>query len=100
MHSHHMAHLDISIRNLLTDYKCHYAYIDFENCRRFDGTPHPRIEQCRNTDPPPESERGECTDPYKADVWSLGVLILRACAVRVDSLSIRIPPLTQTRPFR
>ena len=81
-----MAHLDISIRNLLTDYKCHYAYIDFENCRRFDGVPNPRIEQCRNTDPPPESERGECTDPYKADVWSLGILILRACAVRAAHL--------------
>ena len=59
MHSHHMAHLDISIRNLLTDYRSHYAYIDFETTRRFDGIPHPLIDTCRGTDPPPEAERGE-----------------------------------------
>ncbi|KAI0341553.1 kinase-like protein [Trametopsis cervina] len=81
MHAHHMAHLDISVRNLLTDYKGHYAYIDFENCRRFEGVSHPRMEHLRGTDPPPESERGEPTDPYKADVWGLGVLILQTCAM-------------------
>ena len=81
MHAHHMAHLDISIRNLLTDYNSHYAYIDFETTRRFDSAPSPRICGSRGTNLSPELERGEWTDPYKADVWSLGVLILKACAV-------------------
>ncbi len=76
-----MAHLDISIRNLLTDYKSHYAYIDFETCRRFDDIASPRIYGCRGTNPSPELERGEWTDPYKVDVWSLGVMILQTCAV-------------------
>ena len=81
MHTHHMAHLDISIRNLLTDYKGHYAYIDFETCRRFDNVSFPRINGCRGTNPPPEMERGEFTDPYKVDIWALGMLILHASSV-------------------
>ena len=81
MHSHHMAHLDISLHNILTDYKSHYAFIDFESCRRFDSTQNPRMRGLRATDVPPEAERGEWTDPYKADVWSLAVLIHRACKV-------------------
>lgn len=81
MHSHRMAHLDISIRNLLTDYKCHYAYIDFECCRRFDAIPNALVRGCRGTDLPPELERGEWSDPYKADVWSLAILILRSSKV-------------------
>lgn len=81
MHSHRMAHLDISIRNLLTDHKCHYAYIDFECCRRFDAIPNALVRGCRGTDLPPELERGEWSDPYKADVWSLAILILRSSKV-------------------
>lgn len=81
MHAHHMAHLDISIRNLLTDYKSHYAYIDFETCRRFDGVPSPRIRDCRGTNPSPELERGEWTNPYKVDIWALAQLILDASVV-------------------
>ena len=81
MHAHHMAHLDISIRNLLTDYKAHYAYIDFETCRSFEGVPFPRIRGCRGTNLSPELERGEWTDPFKVDIWALGVLIHHASAV-------------------
>lgn len=81
MHAHHMAHLDISIRNLLTDYNSHYAYIDFETCRRFDGVPSPRICGSRGTNLSPELERGEWTDPYKVDIYALGMLILHASAV-------------------
>ena len=81
MHAHHMAHLDISVHNILTDYKSHYAFIDFECCRRFDGATTPRIRITRGTEVPPELERGEWSDPYKADVWSLAVLIHRACKV-------------------
>ncbi|KAF4576591.1 non-specific serine/threonine protein kinase [Pleurotus pulmonarius] len=79
MHKHRIAHLDISIRNLLTDYNGHYAYIDFELSRRFNGDPNPRVQGYRGTEIPPEVERGEPSDPYKIDVWAMGVLILRAC---------------------
>lgn len=89
MHAHHMAHLDISIRNLLTDYKAHYAYIDFETCRRFED-PYPRIRGCRGTNLSPELERGEWTDPFKVDIWALAMLIHHASAVS-DSLSLEMP---------
>ncbi|KAJ7632650.1 kinase-like domain-containing protein [Roridomyces roridus] len=79
MHSHGVAHLDISLRNLLTDYEGHYAYIDFEMSRRFDGSSPVSISNFRTTEIPPECENGECPDPFKADVWALAVLILRAC---------------------
>ncbi|KAH8106964.1 kinase-like domain-containing protein [Cristinia sonorae] len=78
MHSHRIAHLDISIRNLLTDYNSHYAYIDFEVSRRFDDDPDPRIRCCRGTELSPERERGDWADPYKADIWSLSIVILHA----------------------
>lgn len=81
MHSHHIAHLDISIRNLLTDYNSHYAYIDFELSRRFDGTQNPRIRTCRGTELSPELERGEYSDPFKADIWALGMLIVQSSSV-------------------
>lgn len=81
MHMHHIAHLDISLRNLLTDYEGHYAYIDYELSRRFDGVLNPLVQGYRGTEIPPECERGECSDPYKIDIWALGVLVLRACKV-------------------
>jgi serine/threonine protein kinase len=82
MHSHHIAHLDISLRNLLTDYNFHYACIDYETSHRFDCMSHPRLSGIRGTEMPPEAERGEPCDPYKVDIWALAVLILRACNVR------------------
>lgn len=81
MHRHHVAHLDISLRNLLTDYKGHYACIDYETSMRFDRVPYPRIRGPRGTEVPPELERNESSDPYKVDVWALAVLMLRACKV-------------------
>ena len=95
MHSHHMAHLDISVHNILTDYKSHYAFIDFESCRRFDGNSTPLIHGVRGTDVPPELERGEWTDPYKADVWSLAVLILRACKVCESYVPFSVSSVTE-----
>lgn len=89
MHKHHIAHLDISLRNLLTDYEGHYAYIDYELSRRFDGADKPYIHGYRGTEVPPECEEGICNNPYKVDVWALAVLILRACKV-----CIRYPPHT------
>jgi len=81
MHKHRIAHLDISLRNLLTDYKGHYAYIDYELSRRFDDAVPACISGFRTTEVPPECEllNGDCPDPFKADVWALAVLILRAC---------------------
>lgn len=81
LHSHKMAHLDISIHNILTDYKGHYAFIDYECCRQFDDTLNPLIKGIRGTDIPPEIENGGWTDPYKTDVWQLAVLIIRACKI-------------------
>ena len=86
MHSHRIAHLDISIRNVLTDFRGHYAYVDFEMSKRYPSSPDappPRVRGYHGTEIPPEIERGEPADPFKVDVWALGVLILRACAVRV-----------------
>jgi serine/threonine protein kinase len=88
MHKHHIAHLDISLRNIVNDYEGHYAYIDYETSRRFDGTAHPRIFGHRATEMPPECERGEYVDPYKVDVWALAVLMLRACKVSLVCLYI------------
>ncbi|KAJ7774573.1 kinase-like domain-containing protein [Mycena maculata] len=81
MHKHRVAHLDISLRNLLTDYDGHYAYIDYEGSRRFDGSGPFCIPEFRATEVPPECEllNGECPDPFKADVWAMAILILRAC---------------------
>ncbi|KAJ7709873.1 kinase-like domain-containing protein [Mycena rosella] len=81
MHKHRVAHLDISLRNLLTDYRGHYAYIDYELSRRFDGVDSLCIPSFRATEVPPECEllNGDCPDPFKADVWALAILILRAC---------------------
>ena len=35
MHAHGVAHLDISLRNILTNFEGHYAYIDFETSRLY-----------------------------------------------------------------
>jgi serine/threonine protein kinase len=82
MHSLKIAHLDISLRNLLSNYNGRCAYIDFELARRFEGDPNPRIACRRGTEVPPECEQGKLSDPYKIDVWALGILILRICKVR------------------
>ncbi|KAF8654053.1 hypothetical protein AX16_003588 [Volvariella volvacea WC 439] len=79
LHRNHIAHLDISLRNLLTDYNGRYAYIDYELSRRFDGQSNPLVCSYRGTEVPPECARGEPVNPYKIDVWALAVLILRAC---------------------
>lgn len=78
MHAHHIAHLDISLRNILTDNHTRYACIDFECSRRFEKVSCPRIRCHRAAEIPPEIERGEWSDPYKVDVWASGILILRA----------------------
>ena len=67
MHTHCFAHLDISIRNVLTDYHGRHACIDYEISRRFYRPPveeeegrDPRnsvlIYQPRATEVPPEVE--------------------------------------------
>jgi serine/threonine protein kinase len=92
MHQRHIAHLDISLRNILTDNRGHYAYIDYELSRRFDcSMPAPQIQPHRATEITPESERGEASDPYKTDVWALAVLILRASQVPMKYKSIALP---------
>lgn len=101
MHMHHIAHLDISLRNLLTDYEGHYAYIDYELSRRFDGVLNPLVQGYRGTEIPPECERGECSDPYKIDIWALGVLVLRACKLtghNVPELMQLIRPMLHEEP--
>lgn len=82
MHRHHIAHLDISLRNILTDYMGHSAYIDYELSRHFGTTPPPHlVYNYRGTELPPESGQDTLVDPYKVDVWALAILILRACKV-------------------
>jgi serine/threonine protein kinase len=89
MHKHHIAHLDISLTNLLTDYMGHYAYIDYELSRRFESTDLPHlVYNYRGTELPPESGKDTPVDPYKVDVWALAVLILRSCKVCLPTIFI------------
>ena len=83
MHKNHIAHLDISLTNLLTDYKGQIAYIDYETSRRFESTDPTThlIYNYRGTELPPETGKDTPIDPYKVDVWALAVLILRSCKV-------------------
>ncbi|KAI9070383.1 hypothetical protein FKP32DRAFT_1558061 [Trametes sanguinea] len=78
MHAYHIAHLDISLHNILTDTRGHYACIDYELSARFDGIAEPRICSRKGSELPPELERGDSSDPYKVDVYALGILLLRA----------------------
>ncbi|KAG6832134.1 hypothetical protein H0H87_002446 [Tephrocybe sp. NHM501043] len=101
MHKHHIAHLDISLRNLLTDYQGHYAYIDFELSRRYTRMSKAVICGYRGTEVPPECERDEFVDPYKIDVWALAVLILRACKLtgyHIPELMQLIKPMLHEDP--
>ena len=82
MHTHRVAHLDVSLSNVLTDCAGSYVYIDFELSRRFRSDIIPMVRCARGTELPPESERGDDCCPFKVDIWALGVLILRACKVR------------------
>ena len=82
MHAHHIAHLDISMRNFLTDGRGHYACIDYELSARYHNTPNAReVYSCRRTEVPPEVERGQPSDPFKVDVYGLGMVMLQAMEV-------------------
>jgi len=88
MHKHNFAHLDIALRNILTDYKGHYAYIDFEISRYYPPSSRlpPLVYHHRATEVPPECEKNLGVNPFKVDVWSLAVFVLRAskvCAIHV-----------------
>ncbi|KAF8798048.1 hypothetical protein BYT27DRAFT_7124490 [Phlegmacium glaucopus] len=102
MHNHHIAHLDISLTNLLTDYKGHYAYIDYELSRRFKSTALTHlICNYRGTEMPPESGKDTPVDPYKVDVWALAVLVLRSCKLTgywVPQLMSIIKPMLDEDP--
>ncbi|EPT06171.1 hypothetical protein FOMPIDRAFT_42104 [Fomitopsis schrenkii] len=76
MHAHRLAHLDLNVRNAVINGH-RYACIDYETSRRFEND-HPRIQGVRSCEPPPEIDRGGCWDPYKADVWALGMVTMRA----------------------
>lgn len=82
MHQNRIPHLDVCLRNIVTDGQGNYAYIDFETSRRYDslGTA-PRICGLRAAEISPEIERGETSDPFKIDVWALAVFFLRASEV-------------------
>ena len=87
MHKHQIAHLDISLTNLLTDYRGRCAFIDYELSRRFKSTdPTHLVYHCRSTELPPESGKNTPIDPYKADVWALAVLLLRSCKVCLSAI--------------
>lgn len=111
MHMYRIAHLDISLRNLLSDNNGRYCFIDFEMSRRF-GLPNipshipnannrretksmslpdsPRISGYRGTEIPPEVELGQETDPFKVDIWAFGVLILRLAEVNLTIFKITL----------
>ncbi|KAJ3545170.1 hypothetical protein NMY22_g2540 [Coprinellus aureogranulatus] len=105
MHRHHIAHLDISLRNLVTDFNGHYAYIDFELSRNFDGIQNPRIFGHHATEVPPECDSGGCCDPFQVDVWALGALLQRICQMLehdipelVELSCMMMNPCPESRP--
>lgn len=81
MHAHYVTHLDISLSNVLTNCAGSYAYIDFELSRRFQSDAIPLVRCVRGTELPPEIDQKDNCCPYKIDIWTLGVTILRACKV-------------------
>ena len=100
MHAHRFAHLDISIRNMLTDYDGRHACIDYEASRQFCRPPvevdegeDPRssvlVYRPRGAEVPPEVEKGYPTSPYAMDVWALGILMLKTGA----SIGYNVPEL-------
>ncbi|KAI0780837.1 kinase-like domain-containing protein [Trametes elegans] len=100
MHAHRIAHLDVSLRNILTDYQGHYACIDYELSTRYDGVAHPRVCNPRGTEIPPDLERHEWCDPYKVDVYALGVLLLRAMELtgyEVPELHTLVKPMIRSK---
>ncbi len=82
MHAHNIAHLDVSLRNFVTDGKGRCACIDYELSSRYDNIANPRVCGCRRTEVPPELERGESSDPFKVDVFALGMLVIKSMEVR------------------
>ncbi|KAF7304901.1 Protein kinase domain-containing protein [Mycena kentingensis (nom. inval.)] len=95
MHLHRIAHLDISLRNLLTDYKGNYAVIDYELSRRCGPDDQVMcIRDFRSTEIPPECEHGECLDPFKADIWALAIFIIRASKLAGYSIPQLVPLTT------
>lgn len=90
MHRHRIAHLDISLHNVLANYDGRYAFIDYEGSRRFDESKEHCMAGYRGTEVPPECERGQCTDPYKIDVWALAIFILRICKVTIERLRMDV----------
>jgi len=103
MHEHGVVHLDISLRNLLTDYQGRYAYIDYERSRRFDGINSPPIYNFKATEVPPECEDGECFHPYQVDIWALAVIILRACKLTgycIPELIQFVRPMLHEDPYQ
>jgi len=104
MHRQRIAHLDISLHNFLTDHEGHYACIDYEQSRRYDNSlTVPQIQYYRATEIPPELELGKSSDPFKVDVWALGVFILRACQLtgyHVPELLHICKPMLHDNPDR
>lgn len=88
MHSHGVCHLDLSLRNILTDGAGRCAIIDFELSRRLQRGQDVRICGRLGTEIPKELDRGEQADPFKIDVYALGAVISRACQVRVRALDL------------
>ncbi|KAF9533013.1 kinase-like domain-containing protein [Crepidotus variabilis] len=78
MHTQCMAHLDISLRNVLSDRKGRFVFIDYECTRSFPQSAGlPFAQECYGTEMPPETEGRGRIDPFKVDIWALGVLMLR-----------------------
>ncbi|EIW85161.1 kinase-like protein [Coniophora puteana RWD-64-598 SS2] len=101
MHQHNIIHADISLHNVLADYHGNFAFIDYEISQRVEDSG-PSTDICpRGTEVPPEKERGEKVDPFKADVWSLGVLLLRGSQhtrTNAPELSYLTRPMLHSNP--
>jgi hypothetical protein len=70
------------MHNFLTNREGRCACIDYEMSQTFTAMSSARVSGYnRGTEIPPESGRRQFLDPYKVDVWALGILVVRASKV-------------------
>ena len=63
MHMHGIAHLDISLRNILTDFHGNYAFIDFETSRIY-----PEAARCKSNPQSTHQRRTSNGSKVKVDI--------------------------------
>ncbi|KAJ7750349.1 kinase-like domain-containing protein [Mycena metata] len=111
LHSHCIAHLDISDGNILVCQYAEdlprtrpaYAFIDFGLSVRFHKSHAGPYTVTRNiaTFEPPEMSKTITYDPFKSDIWQMGQVLVHAarqCKLKLDSLQALISRMQHADP--